>query len=142
MTPDAYELRIDHLKDLSASSVISYVHWAHSSTIKPLIFTVRSKAEGGSFDGSDAEYEQLVSLGIKLKCAAVDIEICRASPKLVALARFASPHTLTIGSFHDVARSVNWDADKMNAMVRRADWCDIVKLIGVADDDSDNLALR
>ena len=75
---DAVELRADTLRrhdDEFVSYQVALLRRALSPLGTPIIFTVRSAAEGGSFRGDDAGYAALVRAGLRFGADAVDLEL-------------------------------------------------------------------
>lgn len=63
---------------------------------RPCIYTLRSKLEGGNFEGSDKEYLEIVDKAIKLGATILDIEVSRK----IKLSESLSKNVCTIGSIH------------------------------------------
>lgn len=77
---DALELRVDLLKHPEDTQfVASQVALVRALSTLPIIFTVRSKGQGGAFpDGENHEQRmfELLQLGVRLGCEFVDMEMC------------------------------------------------------------------
>eukprot|EP01134_Creolimax_fragrantissima_P004938 CFRG4938T1 len=71
---NAFELRVDLLNDYSEDNVKEQVSLLRRHTSLPIVFTVRSKTQGGKFVGSEAEMFSLLRLGVQLGCDFVDFE--------------------------------------------------------------------
>lgn len=100
---DALELRVDLLKSFTdLAFVASQVALLRSLSTLPIIFTVRSQEQGGSFpDGQEAAMFELLQLGVRLGCEFVDMETCwsrAAREKLLAQRQ----RTAIISSFHAI----------------------------------------
>ena len=75
---DALEFRVDLLApDLRSHAAIraQYAALRRISTL-PIIWTVRSKGQGGAFEGSESEMMELLKLGVRLGAEFVDVEGC------------------------------------------------------------------
>lgn len=77
--PDLIEWRIDYLSTTNQEQILevgqTLYHLCHPT---PLLATIRTTAEGGQFNGSDGEYEQLINALISHHCAdLIDIELAR-----------------------------------------------------------------
>ncbi|RLN59111.1 hypothetical protein BBJ29_003958 [Phytophthora kernoviae] len=102
---DALELRVDLLKDfMDTKFVASQVALLRSLSTLPIIFTVRSKNQGGAFPDGEAHEQkmfELLQLGVRLGCEFVDMETCwsrKAREQLLAHRH----QTAVISSFHAV----------------------------------------
>ena len=78
---DAVELRVDELADCSEEAVRAELAWVRGSVRRgvPVVFTVRSVAQGGRWRGSQEQYAALVRIGIASACELVDVEACWSS---------------------------------------------------------------
>ncbi|KAI9915842.1 hypothetical protein PsorP6_007565 [Peronosclerospora sorghi] len=102
---DALELRVDLLKyPQDKKFVAAQVALLRSLSTLPIIFTVRSKGQGGAFsDGQEHEQTlfELLHLGVRLGCEFVDMEACwsrKAREQLIARRHRCA----IISSFHAV----------------------------------------
>lgn len=66
----------------------------------PIIFTVRSKQQGGRFEGSEAEMIALIQLGVRLGCEFVDLESCWGTKAKAAVLNSKGISRI-IASYHD-----------------------------------------
>ncbi|CEG36095.1 3-phosphoshikimate 1-carboxyvinyltransferase [Plasmopara halstedii] len=77
---DALELRVDLLKyPTDTKYVAAQVALIRALSTLPIIFTVRSRGQGGAFpDGKENEKKmfELLQLGVRLGCEFVDMETC------------------------------------------------------------------
>ncbi|KAF4139019.1 Shikimate / quinate 5-dehydrogenase [Phytophthora infestans] len=104
---DALELRVDLLKYAEDTKfVAAQVALLRSLSTLPIIFTVRSKVQGGAFpDGEEHEKKmfELLQLGVRLGCEFVDMETCwsrKAREQLLAHRH----RSAIISSFHAVQK--------------------------------------
>lgn len=100
---DALELRVDLLESFTdAAFVVSQVALLRALSPLPIIFTVRSRGQGGAFpDDDEVGMFQLLALGVRLGCEFVDVETCwsrAARSQLLATRR----RSAVISSFHAV----------------------------------------
>jgi len=72
----ALELRVDLLASTEPAFVASQVALLRAASRLPIIFTVRSAAEGGGFRGTETEYFALNHLAVRLGCEWIDVEAC------------------------------------------------------------------
>lgn len=92
---DFFELRLDTLDDLDPQTAEQVIDAVSSSVIA----TVRSKAEGGDFDGDSNEYRTLLEACYSSKADYVDIELAALSND-GTLAEVIQPNR-TIVSYHN-----------------------------------------
>lgn len=149
---DALELRVDLLspdgkppskptipeKDFVATQLASL---RQCSTL-PIIFTVRTKSQGGMFpDGAEEAAFELMELGVKSGCEYVDMET-QWSPKRMAEFVKRKQSSKVITSWHDWTGALKWDGEEV---VRRYKTCakygDIVKIVSKATSFLDNFTM-
>ena len=102
---DALELRLDGCLDLTSSG--SMAEWADLLALArplPVILTLRARAEGGSFDGSEEDRLALLEKLATLEPAYLDLEAAIPAPRLARL-RALCPRTRIILSWHDFTGS-------------------------------------
>jgi pentafunctional AROM polypeptide len=109
----------------------------------PIIFTVRSKSQGGMFpDNAVEEYFELLKLGLRQGCEYLDVELRYPEERLETV-RAHRGHTKLIASWHDWSGALRWDAADTLAKYELALRIgDVVKIIGRADSMADNVALE
>ncbi|KAG8997108.1 3-dehydroquinate dehydratase (3-dehydroquinase) [Tulasnella sp. JGI-2019a] len=151
---DAIELRVDLL---SASGItpeagtrnippLSYVAVQlaalRQTTAIPIVFTVRTQSQGGSFP-DDAENEAFALLTYALQSGVeyVDVEITFPEERIVALSHLKGSSKI-IASWHDWTGSFKWNSTVAKGKYDMADRLgDIIKIVGKANTISDNFAL-
>eukprot|EP01125_Pyxidicula_operculata_P015299 TRINITY_DN5179_c0_g1_i1.p1 TRINITY_DN5179_c0_g1~~TRINITY_DN5179_c0_g1_i1.p1 ORF type:complete len:1253 (-),score=298.49 TRINITY_DN5179_c0_g1_i1:61-3783(-) len=132
----AIELRVDLLSNhLSHESVMNEVSLLKRKTNLPIIFTVRTRSQGGSFDCYNIENQKsmfkLLELGVALGCDYIDVEADWDSGLTKEFLSFAKQRgSKIISSYH------NFNADVTVDTV--ANWIQLVKDVG---DDSDVLKI-
>lgn len=88
---DVVELRLDHINNLEQVS--------HLQKIKPVLFTLRRKSDGGVFQGSEKERLSLIERYFQLKPDYFDLEE-DLDPKFIEKMALAYPGVKIIGSRH------------------------------------------
>ncbi|KAL3493432.1 EPSP synthase-domain-containing protein [Aspergillus germanicus] len=147
---DAVELRVDLLKDPSSEGdipsvdyVVEQLSFLRSRISLPVIFTIRTKSQGGRFpdDAHDAALE-LYTLAFRSGVEFVDLEI--AFPEdLLRTVTAIKGHSKIIASHHDPKGELSWANMSWIKFYNKAlEWGDIIKLVGVAQNLDDNTALR
>ncbi|KAE8153891.1 Shikimate dehydrogenase [Aspergillus avenaceus] len=147
---DAVELRVDLLKDPSSDSDIPSVDYVaeqmsylRSRVSLPLIFTIRTKSQGGRFpdDAHDAALE-LYRLAVRSGSEFVDLEIAFPD-ELLRIVTEIKGHSKIIASHHDPKGELSWaNMSWMKYYNRALEYGDVIKLVGVAASLDDNTALR
>ncbi|KAH7912894.1 EPSP synthase-domain-containing protein [Hygrophoropsis aurantiaca] len=150
---DAIELRVDLLrssKDLAQAGayipptayVTEQLSALRRSTSLPIVFTVRTVSQGGSFpDKSETEAFDLLALAIRLGVEYVDVEISWPEKRVKELG-LRKGNSQIIASWHDWSGKMKWNEDVVKAKHTLASrWGDIVKIVGKADSVQDNFAL-
>ncbi|KAJ2838983.1 3-dehydroquinate dehydratase (3-dehydroquinase) [Coemansia sp. 'formosensis'] len=138
----AVELRADLLAAIDADDWLAKVHWQFAllrhATPLPVVFTVRTVAQGGAFRGTDAQRLALLHAALRWGAEYVDVEVDAHAAALYAARR----NTLVIASHHDpTGRQLRWaQCEFATEILHRARACgDIVKLISFANQWSDNI---
>ena len=147
---DAVELRVDLLKDPSSDGDIPSVDYVadqmsflRSHTALPLIFTIRTKSQGGRFpDEAHEAAMDLYRLAVRSGCEFVDLEITFPDEMLRAVTEMKG-HSKIIASHHDPKGELAWgNMSWMKYYNRALEYGDVIKLVGVARTLDDNTALR
>ena len=150
---DAIELRVDLLHPSGATPQTAFVPpvgyvtqqlaAVRCATSLPIIFTVRTKSQGGLFpDDQEDAYFDLVKLAIRSGCEYVDLEVRWPEPKMQACAA-AKGRTHIIASWHDWSGNLQWGSPQTLAKLQElSKYGDIVKIIGKANTMQDNFALE
>lgn len=155
---DALELRVDLLRapeDSSSSSsssegyippleyVADQVAALRRGTRLPIIFTVRSAAQGGSFpDGHEKEAIQLLNLAVCLGVEYIDVELPLMQYKEVQELVRRKGRSKIIASWHDWSGNMKWTGSEVITKYSlAAAFGDIVKIVGKAESIQDNLDL-
>lgn len=147
---DAVEVRVDLLEDPASSDGVPSVQFVseqlaalRSKTQLPVIFTIRTKSQGGRFPDEAQEKAlelYLTALGMGLEY--LDLEV---SWPITILDKVTSVkgHTKIIASHHDVAGNLRWSnaswVSKFNSALK---YGDVIKLIGQATRLQDNFDLE
>ncbi|EMG48452.1 ARO1 Pentafunctional AROM polypeptide [Candida maltosa Xu316] len=141
---DAVELRVDLLKEVSPAFIANQIALIRKHIDLPIIYTVRTKQQGGEFSNTDIEtLRNLLLLGIKLGVAYVDVELTLPN-ELIEEVINNKGYTRVIASFTDPTGEFKWTnvewQKKYNQGVSSN--ADIIKLIGSASSVQDNLELE
>ena len=142
---DALELRADLLKDPenrlpSCDYVGKQLAILRGAVDVPVIFTIRSQCQGGSFPDNEMEHAiTLQKYALKLGIEFLDLEIHYPEDLLHSVTKFKR-QTKIIASHHDPAGKLRWDNGSWVPFYNKAlQHGDIIKLIGVAKTQQDNV---
>ncbi|KAJ3289242.1 3-dehydroquinate dehydratase (3-dehydroquinase) [Borealophlyctis nickersoniae] len=158
----ALELRVDLLASTEEEEVGKQVALLRRHSDLPIVYTVRTKGQGGKFGDDDhlARLE-LLRAGLRWGCEYVDIEVEGPQAELERLIA-RKGNSWIIGSYHDTKGTAIWEesghgsallgnqgASTAAVAVRFRDkysalhpYSDIIKLIGKATRLEDNFALH
>lgn len=148
---DSIEVRADLITPTVDEEVVkTYIATLRSVTRLPLIYTVRSKSQGGAFadytdDASAADFVRQIEVGFRIGCELIDIEAAlpaasRAS--LYATRRTRFPAARIISSHH-VPRANGGSAEDLRrlfdlcANAGGAEKADVAKVVVLASDERD-----
>ncbi|KKK26670.1 putative pentafunctional polypeptide (AroM) [Aspergillus rambellii] len=147
---DAVELRVDLLKEPNSESdlpsvdyVVEQLSFLRSRISLPLIFTIRTKGQGGRFpdDAHEAAME-LYRLAVRSGVEFVDLEIAFPDEMLRAVTEMKG-YSKIIASHHDPKGELSWaNMSWMKFYNKALEYGDVIKLVGVASSLDDNTALR
>lgn len=145
----AVELRVDLLDDGSGSGIPSpeYVEGQighiRKNTLLPIIFTVRTKSQGGKFPDDDEDGAlKLIKLAIKLGTEYVDLELT-LSEHVKEVVATTKNFTKIIASNHDFSGQLKWANPVWQKFYTEAAMLgDVVKFVGMADSLQDNFELE
>jgi len=146
---DAVELRVDLLEDPNSSDgtctvefLIEQVAVLRSAVLIPLIFTLRSKSQGGKFP--DEAHEKALALyrtALRLAFDFIDLEIT-APESLLEEVSEGKRNSRIIASHHDPTGKLSWDDGSWIPHYNKAlQYGDVIKLVGVAKSYQDNYHL-
>ncbi|KAI4115093.1 MAG: hypothetical protein LQ338_007906, partial [Usnochroma carphineum] len=146
---DAIELRVDLLEDPqrknqppSIEFVARQVTILRASSSLPIIFTVRTQSQGGKLpDDAQKDIENLLELALRMGIEFLDLEIHLPDSILQSISQ-SKNNTKTIASHHDPQGALSWSNGSWVPHYNKALlYGDIIKLVGVAKTQSDNLSL-
>lgn len=147
---DAVELRVDLLEDPRASApgmpspdfVIAAATFLRLSVDVPLIFTIRTKSQGGRFpDAAVPEAMTLYRLAVRLGFEFVDLEMTWPTGLLDDITETKGASNI-IASHHAPA-GLSWiDGSWMPHYNKALQYGDVIKLVGLAREMRDNDALE
>ncbi|EPY50300.1 pentafunctional aromatic polypeptide Aro1 [Schizosaccharomyces cryophilus OY26] len=148
---DAIEIRVDHLKDPKAKNgvptldfVAEQVALLRCHTRLPIIFTVRTKKQGGLFpDDKESEALELVLSAIRYGINFVDVELGWSIESITKIYE-SKRNTKLLMSWHDVSGTWSWARphEWMQKIELASSFADIIKLVGTAKTFNDNLELE
>jgi pentafunctional AROM polypeptide len=128
---DAIEVRVDLITStFDANKIKQYVSALRRLTRLPLIYTVRSKKQGGQFvdyEGQDAASNEVqmvraLELGMRLGCEVVDIEAnlsASARAQLYSLRAKSYPRVQIISSHHEPQSGGGSSVDEVKRLFER-----------------------
>jgi pentafunctional AROM polypeptide len=146
---DAVELRVDLLEDPNGSEglptpefVVEQLTILRTVAPIPVIFTVRTKAQGGKFP--DTAYDEALALyrtALRMGCEFVDLEMTMPEEILREVTE-SRGFSEIIASHHDPKGELNWrNGSWMTYYNRALQYGSVIKLVGVAKSLEDNFAL-
>ena len=140
---DAVELRVDLLKDHSPCFVEAQVALLRCVTDLPIIFTVRTKSQGGNFPDDDpAAIKELNCLAVRMGVQFVDVEMTLPDYAIQAVTNAKGNHTKIIASHHDPHGRLSWtNAAWVQFYNKALQYGHVIKLVGVAGSIHDNFEL-
>ncbi|KAL3479812.1 EPSP synthase-domain-containing protein [Aspergillus californicus] len=147
---DAVELRVDLLKDPAADGdipsldyVVEQLSFLRSRITLPVIFTIRTKSQGGRFpDDAYNDAMELYRLAFRSGVEFVDLEIAFPEEMLRTVTEMKG-HSKIIASHHDPKGELEWaNMSWMKFYNKALEHGDIIKLVGVAKNLDDNTDLR
>ncbi|CAO1630194.1 unnamed protein product [Parajaminaea phylloscopi] len=150
---DALELRVDLLSPSGVAPVQPTVPAKEfvavqltalrQKTALPIVFTVRTKSQGGMFpDDAQDEYFDLVKMALRMGVEYIDLEITWPHELLRAV-RAQCGHTKILASYHDWSGNLNWVGPDLWSKFELANKVGhISKLVGKATSMEDNLKLE
>jgi pentafunctional AROM polypeptide len=150
---DAIELRVDLLRDPGSwgkvgpyipkkSYVVNQIRALRRATSLPIVFTVRTVSQGGSFpDTSEKVAFEFFHLAIRMGVEYIDLEITWSQKRIGELAK-EKGHSQIIASWHDWSGNMKWDGPDVKSKYEQAvKFGDIIKIVGKANVLEDNFAL-
>lgn len=138
----AVELRVDLLESQSIDFVSDQIGYLRMRTTLPIIFTVRTKSQGGQFsDDAHDEYLRLNLHAIKMGIEYIDVEL--SQPSSIQQELFNNRReTFIISSHHDSQGKIEWGPAWEPFYFDACRVGDIVKFVGFANSFEDNLKLE
>lgn len=146
---DAVELRLDLLQDPNTPTgppshdfVANQVAILRASMSLPMIFTVRSVDQGGRFpDEAQEEALNLYRLALRMGVEFLDLEL-RWPDRILQAITSTKGNTKIIASYHDPVGALSWKHGSWVPYYNKALlYGDVVKLVGNATSQEDNVAL-
>ncbi|KAL1835980.1 hypothetical protein VTJ49DRAFT_5746 [Mycothermus thermophilus] len=139
---DAVELRVDLLESWDPEFVAHQVSLLRSAAKIPIVFTVRTVSQGGKFPDDDDELaRRLYQVGLRTGVEYLDLEMTMPADILDAVTE-SKGFTRIIASHHDPKGTLSWRNGSWVPFYNKAlQYGDIIKLVGMASQVSDNFAL-
>lgn len=146
---DAVELRVDLLEDPRSKNgiptvdfLIDQVALLRSALTLPLIFTLRTRSQGGKFpDDAHSEALELYRAALRLGFDFVDLELT-SSESLLHEVTEKKGFSRIIASHHDPQGKLSWSNGSWIPYYNQGlQYGDVIKLIGTAHCLEDNFAL-
>ncbi|EJT99669.1 Pentafunctional AroM protein [Dacryopinax primogenitus] len=150
---DALELRVDLLSPTGSpverpsvppsTYVATQIAALRQRTTLPIVFTVRTASQGGQFpDTAQQEAVKLFELALRLGCEYLDVEISWSEEQIRHIIS-QKGHSHLIASWHDWTGAMKWLSPEVRQKYNLAyELGDIIKLVGTARDQADNLDLQ
>ncbi|CAE8588836.1 unnamed protein product [Polarella glacialis] len=140
---DGLEVRADLLQSQDPAFVLSQLALVRrQSEGLPIIFTVRSRIQGGNFPNEEAPFWQLTMIGLRFGVEYVDVEAGwsrEGRHTFLAMAKRTHPGLRVIGSFHEIQRPLSAVTDQeLCSLFTECAYgpqgsVDIVKVVGRAE---------
>ena len=139
---DAVELRVDLLESFDLEFVARQVSLLRSAAKVPIVYTVRTVSQGGKFPDDDYTLaRQLYQVGLRTGVEYLDLEMTMPVDVLDAVAE-SKGFTRIIASHHDPQSKLSWRNGSWIPFYNKAlQYGNIIKLVGMAGEVSDNFAL-
>jgi pentafunctional AROM polypeptide len=146
---DAIELRVDLLEDPSSKDglcspdfLIQQVSLLRSAVSIPIIFTLRTKSQGGKYpDDAHDQAIELYRTALRLALDFIDLEITSPDNLLTEVSENKG-HSKIIASHHDPRGDLSWrDGSWIPHYNKALIYGDVIKLVGTAKSYQDNYAL-
>ncbi|KAF8852389.1 Shikimate dehydrogenase [Acephala macrosclerotiorum] len=146
---DAVEIRVDLLEDPNSPNGIPTVEFLslqiarlRSIVSLPLIFTVRTRSQGGRFpDDAQDEALKLYKAAVRMGIEYIDLEVAFPDELLLTVTE-AKGFSKIIASHHDPRGQLSWKNGGWIQYYNRAlQYGDVVKLVGSAKSMEDNFDL-
>ncbi|PFH55473.1 hypothetical protein XA68_18202 [Ophiocordyceps unilateralis] len=139
---DAVEIRVDLLEDQRPDSVLEQVSLLRYMAKRPVVFTVRTKSQGGQFpDEKTGELAMLYRLALRMGVEYLDVQVT-ADDKTLQVVTDQRKHTQIIASHHDPHGTLSWKNASWVPFYNRAlQFGNVIKLVGLAHTMEDNYHL-
>jgi 3-dehydroquinate dehydratase-1 len=150
---DALELRVDLLREGAGTGpynpvpsldyVAKQVMWLRQRTELPIIFTLRSQAEGGRCPNSDEKTTQyFLTKALQWGCEYIDVEI-RLPEEIRNHLAENKGRSKIIASYHDLAGTLKWPSgETLRCYHAGRSYGDVVKIVGFATSLTENYELE
>lgn len=143
---DAWELRVDLLRDQSHESVLRQIGLLRTASDLPIVFTVRSEGQIGRFPSDPEAMFSLLKQGVRAGAEWIDVEACWPSSyidDLTTLIKTSYSKTSRIlGSLHVTVPQTEIQVSDMFKACSLSGAADIVKVVTGAVSDADCLLVH
>lgn len=141
---DVMEIRADHLGDWSEGALILELSTLRSLCLNEssVMFTLRSKSQGGNFDGCDTKANMIINLALRQGCEFLDVEGTLPSDLIRCIHDKKGNSTIVV-SYHDIfgchpsvirreaQRALQYDADVVKVVVVAGDVRDCISVVDI-----------
>ena len=142
---NAVEVRVDYLARFDSEFIFKQLSVLRNATSNlPIIFTVRTKKQGGKFPDDDhTGLAKLFEMALKAGVEYIDLELTLPTDLQYKILN-SKGYTKIIGSHHDFAAQYSWADPEWENRYNQALSLnvDVIKFVGTATDFEDNLALE
>lgn len=142
---DIVEWRVDYYEDVMSTTKVLEVILRLVDILKdkPILFTFRTKAEGGEKDISEDDYVDLIKEVIKQNVVgAVDVELFKGEDTLEQIATYAKDYDVrVIASNHDFNKTPNKEEIKRRLLMMKDKGAHVSKMAVMPQCEADVLTL-
>ncbi len=140
----AVELRVDLLENHGLDFVKEQVSLLRRKTSLPIIYTVRSKGQGGGFTGTVQQMFELLQLAVRIGCEFIDMEVAWDSIHKNHLLKNKGISKI-IGSHHDFSADLSITDTSLKQLFNKClfnDKIDVLKVVVMAQRVDDCYAMQ
>jgi len=128
----ALEIRVDLLENQSHAFVKSQISLLRQYSDLPIIFTVRSKDQGGKFNGSESEMMSLLEVGLRANCEFIDVEACWSRQEISKIIK-KKGNSKIIASQHAFNQTPTFhNLQNLFESCLNVEGADVIKVVGFA----------
>jgi len=138
----ALELRVDLLENQSHAFVKDQISLLRQHTDLPLVFTVRSKDQGGKFNGSEDEIMSLLEVGLRANCEFIDIEACWSSQQISKIIKKKGNSKIIVSQHAFNLNPTSQNLRNLFESCLSVEGADVIKVVGFAKEFEDVFILQ